>query len=46
MDALKGTICHIVLNGTYTEGWNYQENIIPKYHARMGYHGGLYLGSR
>ena len=31
------TICHICLNGPYNENWNYQENLIPKYHALMGY---------
>lgn len=29
-------ICHLCLSGTYNEGWNYQENILPKYHAKMG----------
>lgn len=29
-------ICHLCLNGTYNEGWNYQENILPKYHVKMG----------
>ena len=29
-------ICHLCLNGPYNEGWNYQENILPKYHAKMG----------
>lgn len=28
---------HISLNGPYTEGWAYQENIIAKYHARQGH---------
>lgn len=30
-------ICHICMNGPYNEGWNYQENILPKYHSKMGY---------
>ena len=30
-------ICHLCLHGPYNEGWNYQENILPKYHARLGY---------
>lgn len=30
-------ICHLCLNGPYNEGWNYQENIMPKYHAKQGY---------
>ena len=29
-------ICHLCLNGPYNEGWNYQENILPKYHALQG----------
>lgn len=30
-------ICHLCLNGPYNEGWNYQENILPKYHVKQGY---------
>lgn len=30
-------ICHFCLNGPYNDGWNYQENILPKYHAKLGY---------
>lgn len=30
-------ICHLCLNGPYNEGWNYQENILPKYHAKQGH---------
>lgn len=33
---LPRTICHLCLHGPYNEGWNYQENILPKYHALMG----------
>ena len=33
---LPQTICHLCLHGPYNEGWNYQENILPKYHALMG----------
>ena len=29
-------ICHISLNGPYNDGWNYQENLLPKYHSKMG----------
>lgn len=29
-------ICHLCLNGPYNEGWNYQENILPKYHVLEG----------
>lgn len=28
---------HIQLVGPYTDGWLYQDNILPKYHKRMGY---------
>lgn len=31
-------ICHLCLNGPYNEGWNYQENILPKYHVKQGHH--------
>lgn len=30
-------ICHLCLNGPYNEGWNYQENILPKYHSKQGH---------
>lgn len=30
-------ILHIALNGPYTEGFSYQDNLLPKYHARLGY---------
>lgn len=30
-------ICHLCLNGPYNEGWNYQENVLPKYHVKQGY---------
>lgn len=30
-------ILHICLNGSYTEGFNYQDNLITKYHSRLGY---------
>ena len=30
-------ICHLCLNGPYNENWNYQENILPKYHAKQGH---------
>lgn len=29
-------IIHICLNGPYTEGWGYQDNILPKYHKLSG----------
>lgn len=29
-------IVHICLGGVYTEGWSYQENILSKYHAKLG----------
>lgn len=30
-------ILHIAVSGEYTEGWSYQDNLLPKYHRRMGY---------
>lgn len=29
-------IVHITLCGPFTDGWNYQENLLAKYHKRMG----------
>ena len=29
-------IVHICLCGVYTEGWGYQENLLSKYHSKMG----------
>lgn len=34
---MRQKICHIILSGTYDEGWSYQENILPKYHVILGY---------
>ncbi len=33
----KSKIVHICLAGFYIEGWGYQENILTKIHAQMGY---------
>ena len=30
-------ISHICLCGPYTDGWNYQENLITKYQVKNGY---------
>jgi len=30
-------ICHIAIACFYIEGWAYQENILPKYHKKLGY---------
>ena len=30
-------ITHICLAGPMTDGWNYQENLLAKYHKKMGY---------
>lgn len=30
-------IVHICLCGPFNDGWNYQDNILPKYHRKMGY---------
>lgn len=29
-------ITHICLNGPFTDGWNYQENVLTKYHKQLG----------
>lgn len=29
-------ICHIMLACFYIEGWSYQENLLPKFHKKMG----------
>ena len=33
----KPTVVHIDLTCSFSEGFSYQENILPKYHVRMGY---------
>lgn len=30
-------ITHIVLCGPVTDGWTYQDNLLPKYHKKLGY---------
>lgn len=30
-------ICHLCLSGPVTDGWNYQDNVLPKFHRKMGY---------
>ena len=30
-------IVHLCLCGPVTDGWNYQDNILPKYHKLMGH---------
>ena len=30
-------IVHLCLVGAYNEGWTYQENLLSKYHAQLGY---------
>lgn len=30
-------IVHICLNGPVTDGWSYQDNLLPKYHRKLGY---------
>lgn len=32
-----GTILNICLSGPYSEGFTYQDNLLPKYHRRLGY---------
>ena len=29
-------IVHICLNGPFTDGWSYQENLLSKYHVKLG----------
>lgn len=39
MDLNKNTqksIVHLCLCGPVTDGWNYQDNLLPKYHKKMG----------
>ena len=30
-------ILHLALQAPYNEGWGYQENLMPKYHAKLGH---------
>lgn len=30
-------ICHVVLCNPFNDGWSYQENLLSKYHKRLGY---------
>lgn len=34
---MKKKIINICLNGPYSEGFSYQDNLLPKYHGRCGY---------
>ncbi|WP_378950804.1 glycosyltransferase [Pelosinus sp. sgz500959] len=34
---MKTKIVHIALCGPVTDEWNYQDNILPKYHVKLGY---------
>ena len=29
-------IVHICLGGPFTDGWTYQDNLLPKYHVKQG----------
>lgn len=31
------TIVHVCLNSIVTDGWSYQDNLLPKYHKRLGF---------
>ena len=31
-------IVHVAPNAPYEEGWSYQENLLPKYQAKLGHH--------
>lgn len=39
-------IVHIAPNASYNEGWSYQENLLPKYQARMGHNVTLIVADR
>lgn len=39
-------IIHIAPSAPYNEGWSYQENILPKYQARLGYDVSLIVTNR
>ena len=30
-------IVHLCMAGPYTQGYSYQDNILPKYHAKLGF---------
>lgn len=30
-------VVHLCLGGSLTDGWSYQDNLLPKYHRKMGY---------
>ena len=34
---IRMKIVHICLAGPFTDGWNYQDNMISKYHKKMGF---------
>lgn len=37
-------ILHICLSGIYTDGFSYQENLLTKYHQKLGYNVGMLTG--
>lgn len=37
-------IMHIAPNSNYTEGWGYQDNLLPKYQSKMGNKVGIIVG--
>lgn len=39
-------IVHISPNAPYNEGWGFQENLLPKYHARLGHEVTLVVSNR
>ena len=39
-------IVHIAPNAPYNEGWGYQDNLLPKYHARLGHDVTLIITNR
>lgn len=37
MENNTGIICHICILATFNDNFGYQDNILPKYHAKLGY---------
>jgi len=31
-------IVHVSPNAPFNDGWGFQENLLPKYHAKLGHH--------
>lgn len=37
MDVCKKKVVHLCLGNFYVDGYSYQENLLPKYHVKLGY---------